>query len=690
MVNMRMLRTLHPFRTYGTSRMKKLVCLLTATLLLLLSPAANAQGADKSLDYGDLPGAHRAVFEKEIEYALAHARARAPGEDQLFAMARGLSNGYVDSVSRDGIAFTYAVNESIIKVGESIRFTVSDVTGDKAPIKYSVAGLLMDENFVREANFAQVSGEIEATSWDGRTFTYTPTKAGYVIFVLGISTGDGTNVVTVSTNTIQVYADEKPLFRNMAVHNDLAAVVSLDDAKSRVGDVITATAMLTTKTGPVKYTATWTLCDQADQVLDTKTSTGQMDMAGQVQTIHFDYWPLQAGQTQFEFTATDGDGNAIRINSPGMAVLDGFAFSAALDRSVVSLGESLTGTYRISGHVCDSVRYSIGWTCYDAADPDKVLSTVSTQVDTRTGTSTFTPRFGGQVEFFARATCDHYPDVYPAYDRATLLYGVNARLSLTASTVKSGSSIGLNYEIADGLTPYQRIQITGCTYDQDTNRTYQFLQQTVTTAEGKVTGKPYLGDLVYFEITVTEKDGYVSTWRSDTIPLTDAPTVSAPALAASVDAETLELGKSVTLTYQMTGGSGSVSKEDKSGSYAAWQKVDGTIVSTTALTTTFGTVTFTPKEDGEYVCIMMLTDAYGQRVTWKSDSIYVGKVRIPGDADGNGAVSMADAQRIIDHCADASVLLHTGNADVNGDGKVDLEDALLLMQFCAGWGVQLN
>lgn len=681
MVSMRMMQT---------SRMKKLVCLLTAALLMLLCPGAIAQGEETPLDYGDLPASHRAQFEAEIEYALTNARARAPGENQLFAMARGLSNGYADSVSRNGIAFTYTVNESIIKVGESIRFTVSDVTSDKAPIKYSVAGLVLDTNFSREATIGEFNATIDAASWDGRTFTYTPTKAGYVIFVLGVSSGDGENTVAVSTNTIQVYDGDKPLFRNMAIHNDLAAVVSLDDAQTRVGDVITATAMLSTKTGPVQYTATWTLCDAADQVLDTRTSTGQLDMKGHVETVYFDYWPLQAGQTQFEFTATDGDGNAIRINSPGMEVLDGFAFSATLDKTVVTLGETLTGTYSISGHVCDSVKYSVGWACYDAADPDTVLYSVSTQVDTRTGKATFTPRFGEQIEFFARATCDHYPDIYPAFDRATLLYGLNARMSLTASTVKSGSSIGLNYSISDGLEPYQRIQITGYSYDQDINRTYQFLQQTVTAAEGKVTGKPYLGDLVYFEIKVTEKDGYVSTWRSDMIPLTGAPTASAPALAASVDAETLELGESVTLTYQMTGGSGSVSKEDKSGSYAAWQKVDGTIVSTTTLTSTFGTVTFTPKEAGEYVCIMMLTDAYGQRVTWQSDSIYVGSVRIPGDADGDGAVTMADAQRVIDHCADASVTLNTSNADVNGDGTVDLADALRLMQFCAGWGVKLE
>lgn len=669
-------------------RSKRLLSMLTALMLLLLCQLAVAESA--VLDYNDLPQAHRARFEAEIEDAIANAASRLPGESQLFAKARGISNGYADSASGSGIAFKYTVNESIVKVGEQIRFTVSDVTSESAPFVYSVAGLVFDENFKNVQRFSEYQNSCDATSWDGRTFTYTPEKAGYITFVLTISNSDGKNIVAVTTNTIQVYSDAKPLFRNMAVDNDLAALLSLDDDELRVGDVVTATAMFSTKTDPVKYTATWKLYDVDDQLVDTNTKTGELSMTNGVATVHCDYWPLQEGHAQFELTATDGAGNAIRINTSSVLVLDNFAFSASLDKQVLSLGESLEGTYQINGHTCDSVKYIIGWTCYDSADMDKELYTVSTIVDIRSGKATFTPRFGERIEFCVRATCDHYPDAYPAYETATLLYGVKAKLSMTAPTVKSGSSIGLDYSISDGLEPYQRIQITGYSYDQDTNRTYQFLQQVVTAAEGKVTGKPYLGDLVYFEIKVTEKDGFVSTWRSDMIPLTGAPTASAPALAASVDADMLELGESVTLTYQMTGGSGSLSKEDKSGSYAAWQKVDGTIVSTTQLTSTFGTVTFTPEEAGEYICIMLLTDAYAQRVSWTSDSIYVGNVRIPGDANGDGSVTLADAQLVLEYCADSSVSLNALNADVNGDNKVDTADALLLLQFAAGWGVKLQ
>ncbi len=671
--------------------MQKRICLLAALLMVLLCVGAAAEAALIPLDYADLPAAHREKFEAEIAYALEHARERAPKEGEFFTMVRDASaTGYTGSVNESGIAFKYEVNQSIVKVGEQIRFTVSDVTSSSAPFKYSVSGLVMDENFTPLGSFGEQSFTCTESTWAGRTFTYTPANPGYVSFVFGISNEEGDNVVIISTNTVQIYSEEKPPFNNMAVENSLGVQVSLDDTKTRVGDVITATATFSAKEVPVNYTAQWTLHSEDGTLLDKQTWTDQCLSKAGLATVHFDYWPTYAGKAQFDLTATDAAGHAVQINTPVMVTADGFYFSAELDKSVVNLGGTLTGTYRITGHTCEDTKYLVGWTCYDAADGDKELDSVCTAVDAPSGTVTYTPRLGDTVEFFVRASCSHYPDIYPAYDRATLLYALKAKLTLSASTVKSGDQLTLNYAIEDGQEPYQRIQITGCSYDQETYRTYEFLQQNVTAAEGKISGRPYLGDLVYFEIQVTEKDGHVSTWRSDTIPMTGAPTASAPALAAAVDADAIDLGQTITVTYQMTGGSGSISKDDASGNYVAWKQVDGTIVASQTLTDTFGTASFTPEATGEYICIIMLTDAYHQRVTWTSDSIYVGKVRIPGDADDNGAVNFADAQLVLSHCADEGVLLNMSNADVNADGAVDLQDALLLLQFTAGWDVKLK
>lgn len=63
---------------------------------------------------------------------------------------------------------------------------------------------------------------------------------------------------------------------------------------------------------------------------------------------------------------------------------------------------------------------------------------------------------------------------------------------------------------------------------------------------------------------------------------------------------------------------------------------------------------------------------------------------VPGDADGNASVGIADAIAILDYCAGGSAGVNNSNADVNADGRVDLHDALLVLQYVAGWNVTLK
>jgi len=63
---------------------------------------------------------------------------------------------------------------------------------------------------------------------------------------------------------------------------------------------------------------------------------------------------------------------------------------------------------------------------------------------------------------------------------------------------------------------------------------------------------------------------------------------------------------------------------------------------------------------------------------------------VPGDADGNASVGIADAIAILDYCAGGNAAVNTSNADVNADGRVDLHDALLVLQYVAGWNVTLK
>jgi len=67
----------------------------------------------------------------------------------------------------------------------------------------------------------------------------------------------------------------------------------------------------------------------------------------------------------------------------------------------------------------------------------------------------------------------------------------------------------------------------------------------------------------------------------------------------------------------------------------------------------------------------------------------LGVPRAPGDVNGNGAVNVADALRVLDMLTSAEPMPKPGSesfaaADVNRDSKVDVTDARLILQYALG------
>ena len=66
--------------------------------------------------------------------------------------------------------------------------------------------------------------------------------------------------------------------------------------------------------------------------------------------------------------------------------------------------------------------------------------------------------------------------------------------------------------------------------------------------------------------------------------------------------------------------------------------------------------------------------------------------RLPGDADGDGEVTLKDCVQITRYLAGGwDAVIDLMNADVNGDGVVNLKDVVLIRRYLAGgWGVELK
>lgn len=649
--------------------------------------AAADSGNETTVAYSDLPAAHRALYEKEMAAAEKYAKSRAPGKARLFAEVRGDFNGYTDAKTDNSLKVEYTVSDSIVQVGERVYFDVN-MSCEYPPMVYTVSGLVFDEDFTKTGDINKDGASVQVDdTFKGKRFSFVPTAAGYFNFVFVITDGNG-NQISLTTNTIQVYEETEPLFTNMAVDGNLGLMMTLNRSKLDVGTLITASVDVTTKADPVQYTGVWTLTAEDGTVLDTATVTAEVNAQSTLARINFEYRPLQSGKLQFVITASDGDGNQVKNNTPVLTVDDGFYFTAKLNRvSALVVGNSVTASYSVYGHECSTTAYYTGWECRDA--DENLLASRVERVQERSGKSVYTPRVGQDIEFYIGATCEHFTGEYPATATITLIGGLDVSVSLTASSVKYGGKIGVKYSAEGGLTPYQKVIVTGYSYDASKDRTYTFLNQSLTESSATVYGSPKLGDEVYFIVQIVEEDGNTTSWKTGTAKLTGAPEVTDPVVSGTLSTNMAVVGEEVTLTYKMSGGSGTINKDEPEASYIAWKRLDGVTISTQQITKVSGTMSFTPDTAGTYYCELVLLDGYHQEVTWQSGMISV-SAGLPGDADANGAVNAQDALLILQYDAGWSVSLNKENADVDNSGSVDIQDALLVFRYCAGENVTLK
>lgn len=542
-----------------------------AVLLLCAGCIPPDAAAETAVAYDDLPPSHRTLYETAMAKALEEAQSRAPAK--LLVQARGDFHGYTDTKADNSLQVDYRVSDSIVKVGEKIKFYVN-VSCEYPPMIYTVSGLVFDESFNKTGTLNSTGSSVMVEdAFKAVTYSYTPTVPGYVNFVFAVSDGNE-NQVYVITSTVMVCEEDDPIFSNSSVDIDsdtsssLGLMLNLDRASVTVGKVITATADVTTTADPVSYRGVWTLTDADGSILDAAESTGTVNAQAEQARLTFEYRPLQTGKLQFVINASDGEDNRIKTNTPVISVEDGYYFTAGLNRnSALTVGGTLIASYEICGHTCDDAVYEIGWTCYDA--DGKVAASQTQTVQARSGKAQYAPRIGQEVVFHVGASCGHFPDAEPATAGLVLVGGLEGEVSLTKSSVASGEEIGVTYAFTGGLEPYQKITVRG--YVSGTDGSECFLEQVLTEAEGTVNGIPATGSEAYFVVELVESDGYTTTWRTEKAVITAAEALMGDADANGVvNAQDVlrimqyDAGWSVALNTVNAdvNGSGSVSMED--------------------------------------------------------------------------------------------------------------------------------
>lgn len=584
--------------------MKRLLSLLAAILLAGTAALSEAdQTHEITLRFEDQPEAYQAAFHAEMASALENARSRVPEQSLLTVQAKGDVSPYTGAKSDHDLKVEYTVSDSVVPVGERVYFRVT-LTCANGPITYTYGGQTMDQNFKPTGPLTSEKptgayGEAGQPVSKSKRVYYEPTQTGYFNFVIVAADSDG-NLVSLTTPTIQVYEGDEPAFDNIGTDQDrddtpdkeLVVRVETDRTSVPVGGEVTATVTFATETDPISYAGTWTLYDESGTAYEAAKTSGQINAREGGAVRRFSYQALKTGELRFELSASDGDQNAVDIQSSYVTVEDRFFVTAKLNpASVVSAGNPVQASYTIYGHTCDEETLYIGWECYEEEDTngdgeiddtESVLAASSRQqVVQRSDCVSFTPQVGQQLLFYAEARCPHFPDTQPL--------------------------------------------------------------QLVLTIVGGLQNKPVI--------------------------------------AAALDSDGIRLGETVKLTYSMSGGSGTLNQSDSDSSYVQWLTEDGSVLLTQVISEISGVKSFQPDVPGEYLCKLVMQDAYSQTASWISPVFTVTAAELSGDADGNGKVNLQDALRIMQYRAGWPVSIERDFADADENGTVTVEDALKILQI---------
>lgn len=87
-------------------------------------------------------------------------------------------------------------------------------------------------------------------------------------------------------------------------------------------------------------------------------------------------------------------------------------------------------------------------------------------------------------------------------------------------------------------------------------------------------------------------------------------------------------------------------------------------------------------EPGIYDIIVSDAEADNYEITYVSGKIEVKKpAYIPGDANGDGRISIADASLVVDYILSGGTVTISAGADMNGDGKISIADASAIVDY---------
>ncbi len=565
--------------------MRKIICLTIAVIMLLVGVTALAQEpSDRGVPVTDDKQAVSAelIAALEMEKAAAIERIESGDEQsgELIVQEKAF-DGFVHGSYNQSLEIEVYVFDTSVVVGEEIYIEVH-YDSPYTPITMVKTELLSSPAFKVLGDTGMKTGTSNYT--DGYFhWSYTPTQAGNVSFVISIM-DDAGNIVSYSTPTVMVTAYDNKPYEGLVADGGLSALLTMEDTAISVGETTKATFGLNSDEESILYLCYWTLTDFDGVVIDdSQEKKGVVYPASGSKTVSFSYTPTQPGYLRFALTAFTENGDMVNTNSSLITVYP--YIDVSLDKEDVMFGETVKASCDVTWPgKSSSLR---GYWTFTDENGKKTTKNVSMSSGSSVNYVTDKP---GTLQFTAVVT--RSGKEYTRSTEAIPVYPYNISVSVDKTTVPFGGEVTANYAVkwykeTPTVEAYWRIEAS------DFNmRTWE----TVETNTGSFTYEPTYGKGVRFYVLASVGEEEASRY-SDYVSFTGTPLRSEPVHTDGlyINQSSATIGKPITGYYEIDNYTGA----EDGYYYVEWQVLAGDqqydyTYYDDELPGTSGTLSFTP------------------------------------------------------------------------------------------------
>lgn len=374
-------------------------------------------------------------------------------------------------------------------------------------------------------------GGVKYSSDDGYYVSgFTPEQPGYLRFMVTAFTENG-DEVTINSPLITVYP-----------YID----VSLNKESAMFGETVTATYDVEWPGKSPYLQGYWTFTDE-----NGNSTNKWVTVSSSGGTVS--YTTDKPGTLKFTVIATLNGEDYTR--STEAITVEPYNISVWLDKSSVAFGDEVTAHYSVKWYG-ETPEVEACW-CIDA---DSYDYNTWEDVESATGSFTYTPTYGNRLRFFVRGIVGEerawkysdYADFTGTPLRDDPVHVATAEINQTSATIGNTItgrySIG-NYTGAEDGWYYVEWQV----YADGERYDYTYWDDELPGTSGTVSFHPFFGDEVRLYVYANDQD-FWSYNASDWIPINGTPEFDPPKIDIKLDKSSVNTGESVTATYTVTGG----------------------------------------------------------------------------------------------------------------------------------------